>query len=131
MIYDTNTDLVKDNVFTKFDLNESICFQDIDQKLNLMSIKGRISVANLQKFVLIQAFMYVLVTCKNEEDLIKNEGARVITNFSNYKSMGIFRFGQGQLTPQPLVRSASNSNSVLTLRLSSLPERIKKIQSKM
>ena len=118
-------------MFTKFDLNESICFQDIDQKLNLMSIKGRISVANLQKFVLMQAFMYVLVTCKNEEDLIKNEGARVITNFSNYKSMGIFRFGQGQLTPQPLVRSASNSNSVLTLRLSSLPERIKKIQSKM
>ena len=31
-------------------------------------------------------------------------------DFSYYKSMGIFRFGQGQLTPQPLVRSALNSN---------------------
>ena len=33
------------------------------------------------KFELIQAFMYVLVTCKNEEDLIKNAGARVFTTF--------------------------------------------------
>ena len=29
------------------------------------------------KFELIQAFIVVLVTCKNEEDPIKNEGARV------------------------------------------------------
>ena len=28
---------------------------------------------------LIQAFMGVLVTCKNEEDPFKNEGARVVT----------------------------------------------------
>ena len=33
------------------------------------------------KFELIQAFMYVLVTCKIEEDLIKNAGARVFTTF--------------------------------------------------
>ena len=33
-------------------------------------------------FELIQAFMVVLVTCKNEEDPIKNEGARVLTRFS-------------------------------------------------
>ena len=26
-------------------------------------------------------FMHVLVSCKNEEDLIKNEGARVFTTF--------------------------------------------------
>ena len=31
------------------------------------------------KFELIQAFMHVLTTCKNEEDQIKNEGARVFT----------------------------------------------------
>ena len=31
------------------------------------------------KFELIQAFMHVLVTCKNEGDRIKNEGARVFT----------------------------------------------------
>ena len=34
MIYDTNIDLVNDNVYTKYGLNRSICFQDIEQKLN-------------------------------------------------------------------------------------------------
>ena len=34
MIYNTNIDLVNDNVFTKFGLNRSIRFQDIEQKLN-------------------------------------------------------------------------------------------------
>ena len=34
MIYDTNIDLVNDNVYTKFGLNRSIRFQDIEQKLN-------------------------------------------------------------------------------------------------
>ena len=34
MIYDTNIDLVNDNVYTKFGLNRSICFQDIEQKLS-------------------------------------------------------------------------------------------------
>ena len=33
------------------------------------------------KFELIQAFMHVLVTCKNEDDRFKNEGARVFTKF--------------------------------------------------
>ena len=35
----------------------------------------------LPKFELIQAFMHVLVTCKNEDDRLKNEGARVFTRF--------------------------------------------------
>ena len=34
MIYNTNIDLVNDNVYTKFGLNRSIRFQDIKQKLN-------------------------------------------------------------------------------------------------
>ena len=34
MIYNTNVDLVTDNVYTKFGLNQSIRFQDIEQKLN-------------------------------------------------------------------------------------------------
>ena len=34
MIYNTNVDLVNDNVYTKFGLNLSIRFQDIEQKLN-------------------------------------------------------------------------------------------------
>ena len=33
-IYNTNLDLVTDNVYTKFGLNRSIRFQDIEQKLN-------------------------------------------------------------------------------------------------
>ena len=80
-IYDTNIDIVNDNVYTKFGLNRSICFQDIEKNSMLMSIKGCNSIANLPKFGHIQALMYVLVTCMNEEDLIKNEGARVFTRF--------------------------------------------------
>ena len=34
MIYDTNIHLVNDNLYTKFGLNRSIRFQDIEQKLN-------------------------------------------------------------------------------------------------
>ena len=81
MLYNINVDLVNDNVYTKFGLNRSIRFQDIEQKLNSASIKGRNSVANLSKFELIPALMHVLDTCKNKEDPIKNEGARVFTRF--------------------------------------------------
>ena len=41
MIYDTNIDLDNDNVFTKFGLNRSIRFQDIEQKLNSNVNQGR------------------------------------------------------------------------------------------
>ena len=34
VIYNTNVDLVNDNVYTKFGLNRSIRFQDLEQKLN-------------------------------------------------------------------------------------------------
>ena len=34
MIYNSKVDLVTDNVYTKFGLNRSIRFQDIEQKLN-------------------------------------------------------------------------------------------------
>ena len=49
----------------------------------------------LLKQKLIQAFMVILFTCKNEEDPIKNEGTRVLTRL-------YFDFSdtQGQLTPQ-------------------------------
>ena len=78
MIYDTNIDIVNDNVYTKFGLNRPIRFQDIEQKQKyLTSIKGHNSVVNLQKF----EHIHVLVACKNEEDPIKNEGARVFTRF--------------------------------------------------
>ena len=40
-IYDTNIDLVNDNVYTKFGLNQSFRFQDIEQKLNSDVNQGR------------------------------------------------------------------------------------------
>ena len=77
--------------------------------------------------------MHVLVTCKNEDDPMKNEFAGVARdNISHIICLlGFFRFAQGQLTPQPLVGSAPYLNSVQTLWLSLLPERMKKIRSKM
>ena len=80
-IYYTKVDLVNDNVYTKFGLNRSIHFQDIEQKLNSDINKGSNSVSNLPKFELIKAFMHALLTCKNDVDQIKNEGARVFTRF--------------------------------------------------
>ena len=41
MIYNTNIDLVNDNVYTKFGLNRSIRFLDIEQKLNSDVNQGR------------------------------------------------------------------------------------------
>ena len=41
---------------------------------------------------------------------LKMKALECSQDFSYNLSMGIFRFGQGQLTPQPFVRSASNSN---------------------
>ena len=47
------------------------------QMAGYSAVPGRIEL----KFKLIQAFMIVLVTCKNDEDPIKNEGDRVLTTF--------------------------------------------------
>ena len=70
--------------------------------------------------------MGLLVACKNEEDPIKNEGARVVTtlliNFSD---------AQGQLTPKSVMESCRNSNSSELLCLVLLSARMKKIHPKM
>ena len=67
-----------------------------------------------------------LVTCKNEEDPINNEDARVLTrlyiNFSD---------AQGQLPRQSVVKSRGKSKSSKLLWLFLLPTRMKKILSKM
>ena len=42
------------------------------------------------KFELIQAFMHVLNTCKNEEDPIKDDGAKVVTRFLPLEGYGDF-----------------------------------------
>ena len=60
----------------------------------------------LPKFKLIQAFIDVLVTCKYEEDPIKNEDARVLTRLYD-----VFSDAQGQLTPKSVAEFCPNSNS--------------------
>ena len=77
-------------------------------------------------FELVPNIMVVLLTCKNEEDKIKNEGTRVLT-----RSYVIFSGAQGQIIPKSEVEFCRNSNSSNLLWLSSLPTRMKKIQSKM
>ena len=59
-----------------------------------------------RKFKLIQAFIVVLVTCKNEVDPIKNEGGRVLTSL-----LFDFSDAQGQLTPKSAAEFCPNSNS--------------------
>ena len=50
--------------------------------------------------------MGLLVACKNKEDQIKNEGARVVTKlFINFSD------AQVQLTPKSVMESCRNSNS--------------------
>ena len=69
--------------------------------------------------------MGLLVACKNEEDPIKNEGARVVTTlFINFSD------AQGQLTPKPVMESCRNSNSFKLLWLVFLSARMKKIHPK-
>ena len=70
--------------------------------------------------------MGFLVACKNEEDPIKNEGARVVTTlFINFSD------AQGQLTPISVMKSCQNSNSSELLWLSFLSARMKKDYPKM
>ena len=64
--------------------------------------------------------MDVLVTCKYEEDLIKNEGARVVTTlYSNFSD------AQGQITLVSV--SGRNLNSSKLSCMSSLPARMRMI----
>ena len=74
----------------------------------------------------VRDFMVVLVTCKNEEDMIKNEGARVFTTLYINSSDA-----QGQITLGLVVVSGRNLNSSKLSCMSSLPARMKIIESKM
>ena len=70
--------------------------------------------------------MNVLVTCKYEEDPIKNEGARVDTTlYSNFSD------AQGQITLVLVSVSGRNLNSSKLSCMSSLPARMRMIDSKM
>ena len=67
--------------------------------------------------------MVVLVTCKNEEDPIQNEGAKVFTTLYRH-----FSDAQGQ---ELVVVSGRNLNSFKLSCMSSLPARMRMIESKM
>ena len=70
--------------------------------------------------------MDVLVTCKFEEDPIKNEGARVVTTlYSNFLD------AQGQITLVLVSVSGRNLNSSKLSCMSSLLARMRMIDSKM
>ena len=70
--------------------------------------------------------MVVLVTCKNEEDPIKNEGARVLTTlYINFSET------QGQITLELGIVSGRNLNTSKPSCMSSLPARMRMIDSKM
>ena len=70
--------------------------------------------------------MGVLVACKNEEDPIKNVGARVVTTL-----LVDFSHAQEQLTPKSVMGSCRNSNTSKLVWLTLLPARIKKIHWKI
>ena len=77
-------------------------------------------------FELVRDVMGVLVTCKYEEYPIKNEGARVDTTLcSNFSD------AQGQITLVLVSVSGQNLNSSKLLCMSSLPARMRMIESKM
>ena len=70
--------------------------------------------------------MDVLVTCKYDEDPIKNEGARVDTTlYSNFSD------AQGQITLVLVSVSGRNLNSSKLSCMSSLPARKRMIEPKM
>ena len=88
----------------------------------LTVVHGRIG----SNFELVQDFMVVLITCKNEEDPIKNKGARVFTTlYINFSDM------QGQITLGLVVVSGRILNSSKLSCISSLSARMKMIQSKI
>ena len=95
-------------------------FPDTQGQVTLQSMVGSGQIS------LFQDFIVVLVTCKNEEDPIKNEGARVFTTlYSNISD------AQGQITLELMVVSGRNLNSFKLTCMSPLPARMRIIESKM
>ena len=67
-----------------------------------------------------------LITCKNQENPIKNLGPRVFTTLNiNFSDV------QGQITPELVVVSGRNLNSSMLACISSLPARLRLIDTNM
>ena len=70
--------------------------------------------------------MSIFVTCKYEQDPVKNRGARVFTTlYVNFSE------AQGQITLESVVVSGRNLNSSKLLCMPSLPARMRMIESKI
>ena len=96
------------------------------QNIDFLNTKGQLTpqseVGSGRKFELIRDIVVILVTCKNEEDPLKNKDAKVA------KTQNIdFSNTQGQITLQSEIGSGRNSNSSEILLLSMLSARMKKI----
>ena len=88
----------------------------------MYAVYGRI----VQNFKLVRDILVVLLTCKNEEDLIKNRGARVFTTlYINFSE------AQGQITLESVAVSGRNLNSSKLSFMSLLPARMRMIDLKM
>ena len=86
------------------------------------AVHGRI----WSNFELVQDFMVVLVTYKNEEEPIKNEGTGVFTTlYINFLDAHV------QTTLELVVASGRNFNLFKLSCMSSLPARMRMIESKM
>ena len=59
--------------------SEILCLSSLPARMK--KTRSTVSGGIRPKFELNQAFMIVLITCKNDENPIKNEGARVFTTF--------------------------------------------------
>ena len=94
---------------------------------------GRNSVANLRKTMIYSSKLSCMssLAAKMKKIQLKMKALECSQDFSHYKYMGIFPDTQGQLTLKSVVGSGRISNSSKTLWLSSLPAKMKKIQSKM
>ena len=129
MIFITNVDLVNDYVYTKFGLNRSIRFQDIEQKLNSEVNQGPLLCCKFAEILTHPSF-YACPPYHARMRLIKSKMKELecSQDFSHNKSMGIFPDAQGQLTSHSLVRSGRILNLSEMLWMSSLPAMMKKIQ---
>ena len=107
-------------------MKELECSQDFSHYKSMGIFTDAVLGPIWPNFELVRDVMDVLVTCKYEKDPIKNEGARVDTTlYSNFSD------AQGQITLVLVSVSGQNLNSSKLSCMSSLPARMRMIDSKM
>ena len=100
MIYNSKVDLVNDNEYTKFGLNRSIRFQDTEQKLNADVNQEAVTLSQIcQNSNSSKLSRMFSLPARIKKSQSKMKALECSHDSSHYKSMGIFRFAQGQLTP--------------------------------